>query len=689
MSQTYFGAKSGKETAATLLSKAEGWNSAINTNGYLDKLRMLYAAYIGAYYNDFAASHQVSYAGEQGELATIPVNHIRNLANHILNMTCANRPAMEARAINTDVKSLMQTTLANGILEYYMREKRLERYLRSAVEMAIVQGAGYVKMDWNATTGQIIDYFINEETGEPDPDRPIYEGDIEFSNLSPFDVVMDITKENQNHDWILVRTSKNKYDLAAKYPEYEMDILALKSKSEHQRIKVGLYSPLDQTDEVFVYEFYHKRTESMPDGRYLLFLDDQIILQDLPTPYRTLPVFRVSCSDIPGTPFGYTPLFDILPIQEAINSLYSTILSNQNAFGVQNIWSKPGNNLNVTSLSGGLNLIESLEPPQPLNLTNTPPEIFNFLQILERTAETLSGVNSVARGNPESSLKTGAALALVQSMALQFQSGLQQSYVQLVEDVGTGLIKILQDFANSPRLVAIVGKNNRTYMKQFTSRDIANIARVMVDVGNPLARSTAGRVQMADQLLQYQVIKDPQQYITLLNTGRLDALTEDTQHELFLIRAENERIVDGETPPVVVTDDHKQHLLEHRSVLSDPDLRKDPGLVQRATAHIQMHIDQLRQADPELLMMLGQQPLQPPPMPPMQGQQGGPTATTASRGNIDETMMPPNQGFQGTEVVDERLVGPGNPDGATMPNVPKVDERLLPNKDLMPPQGVK
>jgi hypothetical protein len=683
MSQEYFGSKDGKETAAILLSKAEGWTSAINTNGYLDKLRMLYAAYIGAYYNDFAASHQISYAGEQGELATIPVNHIRNLAQHILNMTCANRPAMEARAVNTDVKSMMQTTLANGILEYYMREKRLERYLRNAVEMAIVQGAGYVKMDWNATTGQIIDYFMDETTGQPDPNRPIYDGDIEFSNLSPFDVVVDLTKENQNHDWILVRTSKNKYDLAAKYPEYEKEIIALKSKAEHQRLRVGLYSPLDQTDEVYVYEFYHKHTDSMQEGRYLLFLDDRIILQDLPMPYRTLPVFRVSCSDIPGTPFGYTPLFDILPLQEAINSLYSTILTNQNAFGVQNLWSKPGNNLNVTSLAGGLNLVESLEKPEALNLTQTPPEVFTFLGLLERTAETLSGVNSVARGNPESSLKTGAALALVQSMALQFQSGLQQSYVQLVEDVGTALIKMLQDFASSPRLVAIVGKNNRTYMKQFNSNDISNIARVMVDVGNPLARSTAGRVQMADQLLQYQVIRDPQQYITLLNTGRLDALTEDSQHEMFLIRAENERIVDGEIPAVVVTDDHRQHILDHKAVLSDPDLRKDPELVARATTHIQMHIQQLKQADPQLLAMLGQQSLAPTPPPQ------GPAPSEVGNGNLDDMMMPPNQGFQGMAVENERLIGPGNEVGATMPNIPRPPEEVLPNKDMLPPQGVK
>ena len=38
----------------------------------------------------------------------------------------------------------------------------------------------------------------------------------------------------------------------------------------------------DETDLIPVYEFYHKRTESMPDGRYLLYLDAGLTLLDSP-----------------------------------------------------------------------------------------------------------------------------------------------------------------------------------------------------------------------------------------------------------------------------------------------------------------------------------------------------------------------------------------------------------------------
>src|SRR5690606_13663300 len=106
------------------------------------------------------------------------------------------------------------------------------------------------------------------------------------------------------------------------------------------------------------------------------------------------------------------------------------------------------------------------------NLTQTPPEIFNFMTQIERLMETISGVNSVARGNPEASLKSGAALALVQSMAIQFSQNLQRAYAQLIEDLGTSTINILKDFAAVPRVAAIAGKSNRPMMREFVGDDL-------------------------------------------------------------------------------------------------------------------------------------------------------------------------------------------------------------------------
>jgi len=658
----YFAAKEPEKTASNLLAKANGWYNQLHTNGYLIKVRDMWMAYHGAYYASSVNSHKISFGGEQGELVNLAVNHIRNISQHIIRMITANRPSMEARATNRDYKSIIQTKLANELLDYYLREKRLEKYLERAVEYAVVMGSGFIKMDWNATSGEIFDH--NEETN-----TPIYEGDVQFSNLSPYDVVFDTTKEDQNHDWVLCRSFKNKFDLAAKYPERRDKIIGLQTKSDLYKFRMDLMS-YDDTDDVPIYEFYHRRTEAMPDGRYLMFLADDLVLMDSPMPYRTLPVYRISPADILGTPYGYTPMFDLLPLQDAVNSLYSTILTNQHAFGVQNIYVPRGADVSMKSLDGGLNIIEGnaqAGKPEAMNLTQTPPEIFEFLKMLETQMETISGVNSVARGNPEASLKSGAALALVQSMALQFISGLQQQYVQMIEDVGTGLISMLKDFASVPRIAMIAGKSNRAYVeREFSGDDLSQVNRVIVDIGNPLARTTAGKVQLAESLIQYGIVKSPEQYFAVLTTGTLEPITDDAERELILIEGENEKMAQGIKPKALVLDQHVLHIKNHKTMLADPDLRDDDNLVGAVLQHIQDHIDMLRNTDPGTLSTVGEQPLA-----PMGGSQPGP-----QNGEQPNNSQQPNaqQGPMGAP--------PGPGDLPDMPKIPQVPAGALPNPQL-------
>lgn len=509
----YYAADTAEKAVGYLSKKSSNWFNHLYHNRYLEKIRKSWMSYHGAYFTDDGGSgHEITFGGEQGELVNMAVNHYQNIAKHMLVMVTSNRPAFQPKATNTDHKTQVQTYLAHGILEYYMREKRLERFIKRAVEYAIVLGSGFIKMEWNSTKGEIYDSIepdeediadYNEE-GEPVDENgrvlkpfPIYQGDIEFENLSPYDVVFDNTKEtSDNHDWVLTRTFKNKYDLAAKYPEFEDEIKGMQTKDQKQKGVRATLSYVDETVDIPVYEFFHRRTEALPQGRYLLYLDQDVVLLDTPMPYRNLPVYRISPSDILGTPYGYSPMFDLMPMQDAVNTLYSTILTNQNAHGVQSILSPRGNDVKVSQVSEGMNFIEyNVVPnapgggkPEALNLTQTPAEIFNFLQMIERAMETVSGVNSVARGNPEASLRSGNALALVQSQALQFLSGLSQQYVQLIEDIGTGIIHLIQDFAKVPRVAEIAGQSNRAKIKEFIGDDVSSITRVLVDSGNPLAQ---------------------------------------------------------------------------------------------------------------------------------------------------------------------------------------------------------
>lgn len=689
-SDKYFGAEESDKLVAYLDKRAQDWFQALTTSDYIDKIKRSWQAYHGIYYEN---SHTISFGGENGELVNMPVNHYANIAQTTLTMVTGTRPSFQARAINTDLKSQIQTNLANGLLDFYMRDKRLEQDLKKAVEYAIVLGTGFIKMEWNATSGKIVDeiepefeYEVDQVTGQEihtldengnpkikSQGFPIYEGDAEFSTLSPLDVVFDTSKETAKMDWQLCRTFKNKYDLAAKFPEFEEDIKKLETKSDIQHYRLSL-STWDETVDVPVYEFFHRPTESVPYGRYVMYLSKDIILIDDALPYQKLPIFRISYRDILGTPFGYTNMFDLLPLQEEVNALYSTAVTNNHTFGVQNIVSQRDSGLTMTELAGGLNHIEVNDlnqAPRSLQLTNTSPETYNLIQLLVRDMEVISGMNSVARGNPDpkQNLRSGNALALVQAQALQFISGLQQSYIQLIEDVGTNLILMLQRFATVPRVAEISGISNQTYMKEFTGGDLNAVNRVVVDAGNALAQTTAGRVEMATQLIQMGMVKSPEQYMSVINSGKLESLTESQSKQNILIRAENEALLEGRPVIAMLTDDHSLHLREHQAVLADPTLRFDNDLVDRTLAHMQEHINIL--SNPEVANFLqtqGQQPIQPMGMPqPMPGQ---PAQAPQQAAAPSDLMSNP----QAQDVSSLNQVAPALPEAAQ----PAINDQGLP-----------
>lgn len=605
----YFATLPADQIAPEIMKKVEQYKEYLLESGRLSLWRKSYQAY----YRPSTKGGRLNKSGPASEFTTISVNHYRNLLVHLKTMTMQQRPAFDPKATNTDYKSQAQTILASGLLEYYLKEKKMERNIKTALEHSLVFGEGFVRADWDAQSGEA--FGVNPETG-----AEIKQGDLRYANFMPFQVSRDYTKmDNMEQDWYVLETYQNRYTLAAKYPELSEKILNLPSKLDDDDKYKPLWFQNEETDDVTVYEFYHRSTEAVQSGRITMLLSSDIVLLDGPLPYRQLPVYRISPEDQIGTPFGYTVGYDLLPVQEAIDGLYSTVLTNQTTFGVQNIAVPQGHNLGVTQIAGGLNLIEydsKLGKPEALNLTSTPPEIFNFITQLEQLAETLSGVNSVARGNPEASLKSGSALALVAQQAINFTASLQQSYAQLLEDLGTATINILRDFASVPRIAVIAGKSNRSLMKQFTGDDLDLINRVTVDMGNPLSKTAAGRVEIAENLMANSLIKDADQYIQVLTTGRLEPAIEGTQAELLNIKAENEEMSEGRMVPVMVTDEHLKHILEHKTILASPDARRNPQIIQLVTQHLQEHLNFLM--DPmyaPMLQALGQASMAPPPMP--------------------------------------------------------------------------
>ncbi len=635
----YFATLPTDEIGSRIMEEVDKYYTYLISTHRLDLWRKTYHQFYKGYYN----KAEVLRTGASGEKRFLSVNHFRNILKHLHVMITQQRPVFEARAINSDYESAAQVILAQGLLEYYLRQHRLEKNINEAVDRALLYGEGWIGWEWNPKIGANVTkkdpteeelktwrdkHGLDEDFGEIpkeiSDDMPrskiIKSGDFDFFTISPIDLIRDVTKKNlEDHQWFIVRRITNKFELADKYPDFRKKIIDVSPKDRGYREHWGVEEETwrYETDEIPLYTFLHERTVAMPNGRLVEMVDKDVIMFDGDLPYSDLPLVSIVPDVQKETPFGYTIAFDMLPVQQSLDTLYSSILTNQAAFGVQNIVIEKGSGIDVTSIAGGMNLIEVHQGkiPQPLNLTKTPQEIFTYIDMLESYMESLAGINQITRGQPQFKM-SGSGMALLQSMAIQFNSGLQNSYIAMLEDMGTRIINTLKEYASVPRMVKITGKSNRPFMKEFTGKDLDKIDKTIIDVGNPVARTVAGRSEIAFTLLQAGMIKEPSQYIQVLNTGRLEPVIESQTAELMNIRSENEKLADGEPVIAVLTDDHRLHISEHKTVMSSPETRQNTQLIQVTLDHIQQHVTLLSSPDPnvqKVLLITGQESLYVPP----------------------------------------------------------------------------
>lgn len=674
-----------EEIGAKLVSKINDYDLYTRTYGMLWLWRRSYYTY----YKNYFRGGKILKAGDVGQYRTMSVNHYHSIVQGLLTLITAQEPAFDPQAVNSSFKAQAQCLAAKNILDYKAKYAHLSQKLKSSCEKALMYGEGFVFLDMDMNAGSIV-------AVDPQTQRPIYDGDVAVTVYSPADVIRDYARNSaEDQDWYILRRYENKWNLVAIYPDLKDKIVSLSVDRDIQIRRFGHSLSENEDDLVCLYVLVHRKTPAVPNGRLIKFIDSETILFDGGLPFDDFPVYRIAPANQEETSFGYTVAFDLLAIQEAIDKLVSVIITNELTFGVQNIVAPLGTKLSPQQLLDGLNLILTdmrNGVPQVLEMCKTPAEIYQFVEFLIQQMEVISGLNSVSRGVAPENLKSGTALAFVQSQAIQANSGIQKSYMRLMEDVGTGYLNIVKKFPNNKKIQALAGPANATYLKEFTSADVNEVSMVTVDAGNPLTKTTAGRIEVAQNLLQYELLKTPEEFMAIVETGQLASLTEGSMSELLHIREENEALRQGQQCKAIFCDNHPLHIKEHMVVLNSVDIRNsnDPA-VQAAVQHIMQHINLWQTTPANVLAGLG---IQPPPatmVPPTLGgapgpvpAPGGPTPPPSAKPMANaENATPPAQQKAATANQPKP---PAPPKGAT-PQAAEAMKQAAVNQQSLQPGG--
>ncbi|GAC1590966.1 MAG: hypothetical protein NVS3B25_09960 [Hymenobacter sp.] len=691
--EVYFAQKDGLDLAAEVFKRVEAYYKRLPNMRMYKRWVAGWAAFSGlpTINNPFDVT-ELAYSGDEGETANIQVPHLAALGRHLVNMVVQDRVALDPIPVNTDYASEAQTQVVKGILEYFMKSENLERQFYRATEIAIGCGQSWQSAEWDPAYGDWIKNPGPNGVGQilyidPDTGTPIREGRFVSDVFMPWDVVTDLSRTDDKHLWVCTRKLVSKFELMAQYPSVADEIFSLNdvtlgwvSNSTGKDTKARAESV--ESDLIPLFTFYHAPTRACPNGKWATVLSEGLILASGGLPYDRLPLYQHTAGHLMGSQFGDSPFLHGLGIQAVIDKLSSAIATNNLNLARQCIAIPEGGTFSPGELGEGMSAIyvpvndQGMLLPKPIQLTASAQETYSLIGSLVQSLAVVTGVNAALSGADPAAQRSlsGAAMVFLESQALRFVSGAQASFNDLVEAVGSGMVKILQRYAKSPKLARIAGKSRQFMMKEWDGSDFEGFDRVEIQRGNFGQNTPAYRLQLAENLRQGGLLETKEQYFEVLAEGTAEPLTERSTTKTLNLKQENERLAMGTQVQAVLTDMHVQHIDEHAAVLDRPDLRDGSPLAQQVaaavTAHIMQHISILR--DPNnapLLLILGQQPMPPPgapgapdspPPPPGMPGPGGPPG----EGPVPSKGAPPVPGQP-----------PQNAGAPSMPKNPQTGQR--------------
>lgn len=602
------------------------WNNSPFKQSWLRNFLAYYSPVINAVSWDTSFVFQ----GVEGELLKMYTPKARTLIRQLVSLTTKQPLSFQGMAQTQGDDVIQAVKLVNSLADQIVENETLDIKGDQLAEAALVTGNAFLKTSWRTDKGVP---YVRDENGVL-----IYTGGVDMSVYTVFDVYYDINIQHWDKlNWVEVRTIKNRWDLIAQHPDLRDKLLSIPPVNAARGPNNWFERTLMDDDTIFVYEMYAKPTPSLPSGRMLFYADNETVLHDGPNIYEAIPVEPMTPEIVMSCGLGYPVFSNILAAQEMFDNSLSAIATNQAQFAVQSVTVPRGSGLNVQELNGMR--IVSFTPqsgvagggkPEPLQLTQSSPETFKFIDVLGELMNDLSGVAGALRGAPPPGITSGTAIATLSANALDFIQSVNKSYQVCMRKSMMHAINCYKNFAKIPQVVEMKGRNNQVSYQEFTGDQLQNITGMKILISNPLMQTVSGRLEISKELMSMPKELWPK-YVSILEGRPLSEIYKSDLSSEDLIQMEDEALIKGDKVVALATDDHAAHIQSHAGLLNDPSIRMNGRYIQNILDHIEEHKQLAQNTDPFLLGIIrtGKIPDMPPPQnrPPAVGAppaQGGP-----------------------------------------------------------------
>lgn len=521
----------------------------------------------------------------------VVINHLADFVTQWVSRLTRYRPAVAIYPARTQQEDADDAKIAKSVLDYIWYEQRIDEKLQEFARQMKIFGEAYMWILWNPNKGDVHPDSVqaraegkripvtdaqgnpvNNEKNEPMfIDKAVRIGDIDYVIHAPWHVFDQPCKERRDIDWSIRWYTQDVEYLKAKYPALADEI---KPDAETNALYTGYQLDIARMkNQCVVYELYHRSTEFLDKGRFIKRVKNVILENtDLPFEHGQIPYLYMADIEVPDQIRGMSFFQQLFPITHQINAVASLIYKSLVLFAHPKIVVQDGtcdmqqllNESTIVSYSGGV-------PPTLLTQNPISDALFRHLDKLEQTAEKLSGVFTMSRGEAPSGIRAAKALRVLEEQEdkRSYITAIKYNNIGMVDNARMTLSVAGQNYDDSDgRLAQIVGRDNEFKILQFKSDNLSKPFHFRILNTTSLSQSPAARIDEVTELMQVRF--DPTaplsraQFINLLDLGADEQFKDAITRAVKCAQGENDDFLAGRpVAPPAETEDLIAHWLIH------------------------------------------------------------------------------------------------------------------------------
>lgn len=449
-------------------------------------------------------------------------NHIAPIVDLRISKLNKIKPVLTVVPFSDDPNDIGCAKVSRNLLKSVSYDLNLSKIINDATLWSEICGTVFYKIGWNNLKGRAI--------GKNEVGQNIYEGEVDISVVSPFEIYPDNSStENISDMRSIIHAKAYSVDAIKDMYGVDLDGEALETMDICNVPNIGGlgYSATsksvfknNKSNQAVVIEKYECPSMDNPNGKLTIVAGNKLIyIGELPyintvNLERGFPFVKQCSISVPNSFWGMSIIERLIPVQRSFNAVKNRKHEFLNRLSLGVLTVEDGSvdieNLEEEGLSPGKILVyrQGSNAPKMLTSDTIPTSFEKEEEMLLDEFINISGVSdlltstSINAGNV-----SGVALQLLIEQDESRITSSEDEIKRAIKEVGRHILRLYKQFAVLPHTSRLVGENGEIEMFYWNNSQI-NSEDVVFETENEVSQTLAQKRSMILEILNAGLFND-------------------------------------------------------------------------------------------------------------------------------------------------------------------------------------